>query len=203
MVEIEIGKREHNKVVMKQNILQAFIGAMEEKSLHEINIEEVCTNINISKVTFFNYFSSKEEVVDYFIQLWQFEISHDLGEYGLKGRQALDYLFDNVASHPSVNSIMAALTVYFAKVECYKATHVSDYELYMYHRSAFEKGYRSTPLYQIFNKAVDDLGVRKDQGHVIITNIMSGFYGIPLVARLGFGKDLKQMYRDFLDSLLD
>jgi len=203
MVDFEIGKREHNKVEMKLNILKAFIKAMESDNLNDIKVEEVCKSIHVSKVTFFNYFSSKEEVVEYFIQLWQFEMAYDIGEKKLSGKETILYLLENVSLHPSVKSIMSALTVFFAKIECYRPTRLSDYELFLYNKKAYELGYKSTPLYEIILKAVNQLCLKENKRDILVTNIMSGFYGIPLVSSLGFGENLSQMYKDYINNLID
>lgn len=171
---------------------------MASKQLHDLNIEDICKSINISKVTFFNYFKSKEEVVEYFIQLWQYEMAYMISEKDLKGLDTLYFLYDQVSSHPSSQSIMSALTAYFIKIDCYQPTSVSDYELYIYSPEPYTKGFRSVQLYEIVLKAIQEMQVSQDQGHMIMTHFMSGFYGIPLISKLGFGQNMQDMFHQYL-----
>jgi AcrR family transcriptional regulator len=202
MLKFDVGKREHNKVMFKLNIMETFLGSMADKKLNDLNVEEVCKKIGISKVTFFNYFKSKEEVVEYFIQLWQFEMAYEINKQQLKGADVLYFLFDNVSEHPAGHSIILALVSFFIKVECYIPTQVSDYELYIYNEEAYLKGHRSVALLTLIKDAVSEFDISDSEQEVLIKNVISGFYGIPFVFGLGFSGDLKQMYHDFLESLL-
>lgn len=201
-LKIQVGKRAHNKATMKLEILTAFLKEMETAKLSELNIEEVCKKIGISKVTFFNYFGSKEEVVEYFIQLWQYEMNYELIERKLSGQNAIRFLFNNVSEHPSASSIMSALISFFLKVDCYEPTTVTDYELYIYNEQAYLKGYRSKQLYAIVSQAIREMNVGEEESRSIMNNIISGFYGIPFIINLGFGKDLKGMYQQYLNTFL-
>lgn len=202
MLKFDVGKREHNKATQKMDILNAFLREMEKKKLHQINVEDVCLTLGISKVTFFNYYSNKEALVEYFIQLWNYQMGYEISEQNKKGKAVLYHYFDRVSQHPSVYAIMSALTAFFTKVECYEPTQVSDYELYLYNEEAYKKGYRHQKTFDLFNNAVMDMKLSQQKHQILLANIMSGFYGIPFVTGLGFGNDLKQMYRNYLEALL-
>lgn len=202
MYSFNVGKREHNKAVQKLAILEAFIKHMAKCRLHEINVEEVCKEIGISKVTFFNYFKSKDEIVEYFILLWNYQMHYEISENNLRGKQALYHYFDRVSEHESVMSIMTALIAFFSKVTCYKPTYISDYELFLYNEKAYHKGYRNKKIHDIFYETLEEMGYKTGQIGPLLTNIMSGFYGIAFVKGLGYGENLKDSYRDFLDTIL-
>lgn len=202
MLELNVGRREQNRVLQKLKILDAFLDAMTNQKLHELNIEDVCKTIDISKVTFFNYFKTKEEVVEYFIQLWQFEVSFEIGKSGLKGEESLYFIVDNVSNHPAGQSIILALTAFFIKTDSYVPTQVSEYELYVYNEKAYLEGYRSVPLYNLLKVAIDELGITGQAQNVLVANFMCGFYGVPLVYGLGLGQSLNQMYHDHLANIL-
>ncbi len=202
MLEIQVGKREHNKVIQKMKILDGFLKAMSHHPLHTLRIEDVCGDIGVSKVTFFNYFKSKEEVVEYFIQLWQFEMAYEIGEENLKGKRAITLLFDRVSEHPAGQEIMNALMAFFVKVRCYVPTEVSDYELYTYNKQAYLAGYRSKPLFLILSDATKDLPISAEEEKTFVMNVVSGFYGIPFVVGLGFGQELKEAYHSFLQAIM-
>lgn len=202
MLAFKVSKREHNTAVLKLKILEAFLDAMSDSLLHDIPVDEVCHRIGISKVTFFNYFKTKESVIDYFIQLWQYEMAYMISEKKLMGREALNYLFANVSHHKSANAIIFALMAYFIKTECYVPSAVTEYELYCYHREAYIKGYRHVKFYDIIRKAVLEIETDPQLQTEMIRNVMCGFYGIPFVMKIGFGSNLNDAYHQYLNTIL-
>ena len=64
---IEFGKREMNKAKHRLSIMDQCIQELESKELHEVKITDICDKIGISKVTFFSYFSSKEQVIELYV----------------------------------------------------------------------------------------------------------------------------------------
>ena len=116
-------------------------------------------------------------------------------------RDKLKYIYDSVASHPSYTSIMNALTAYFLKIDCYSPSELSEIEMVLYHEIAYKKGYRSKQLYEILKEATNELNLNDEQSNHLIVNFMSGFYGIPLVASLGFGSNVKAMFENYLNKI--
>jgi len=201
IVEFNVGKREQNRAQLKLKIMETFIENMRKVLLHDLNVEEVSRQIGISKVTFFNYFHTKEEVIEYYIQLWQFKMAYEIHVRKLKGKKAVYFLFDSVSEHPSADAIMNALWAYFIKTDCYMPTLLSEYELYLYHEQAYLQGFRSVPLNELIEEALHELGLSDEKEQILSTNLISGFYGIPFVHKLGQGRDLKKMYHAYLDAL--
>lgn len=202
MLDYQVSLREKKRVALKFQILDAFIEALATKQIHEINIADLCKQIKTTKVTFFNYFRSKEEVVEYFIQLWQYDMGYQIEKGQLVGRAALFYLFDQVGGHPSGRTIMLALMAYFLKTEDYCPSRVSDYELYCYNQDAYIQGYRQVTIYEMVKRAVQEMQVEPRKQQQMTTNIISGFYGVPFLSKLNYGIQLQAMYRDYLEAIL-
>ncbi len=202
MLTFEISKREEKKAKQKLHILSVFLKEMESNRLTDLHIDQVCQIIGISKVTFFNYFNSKEEIALYFIQLWQYEMNYEIKERDLKGRDIIIYLFTKVSSHPSASSIMNALMTHFLKIKTFIPMEVSDYEFYLYNEKAYTRGYRGIQLYDMVGQAIGQMGLDQEAGNHVMTHIMSGFYGIPFIQNLGFGHSMENMYLEYLNKIL-
>jgi len=67
--------REKKFAMTKLMILDKFISLIKNKEFNDISVKEVSKYLDISEKTIFNYFSSKDEIIIYFIQLWYIEMS--------------------------------------------------------------------------------------------------------------------------------
>lgn len=197
-----VGKREEKKAIQKLAIMTGFLEAMVSSELHQLKIEDVCKTIGTSKVTFFNYFDSKEQVVEYFIQLWQYDLSYTLDKRELIGSKLIFAIFDHVSEHPAAQQIMNALMGFFIKNDCYEANRISDYEFYLYNEDAYTKGYRGTSLNTLIEKGLIEQNLEEAEKKVMVNIIISGFYGIAFNQNLGLGSDLKSSYHQFLRRVL-
>ncbi len=74
MLQAKLPLREKKYATLKLKILDTFDKKLKEKSLSDISVKEIAKELDISEKTFFNYFSSKKEVLIYFIELWSLEM---------------------------------------------------------------------------------------------------------------------------------
>ena len=58
-----MGKRQEAALETKHKIVQAVKELMEEKSVEEMNIEEITTRAGVAKGSFYTHFKRKEDVV--------------------------------------------------------------------------------------------------------------------------------------------
>ena len=65
--EYSLRERKHAKT--KIAIMNAFIGALEKSRFEDISIRQICKNVEISEGTFFNYFSEKMDIINYYTDL--------------------------------------------------------------------------------------------------------------------------------------
>ena len=59
----------------KLGLLDAALEALRERSLDEVLVKDLCTAVEISEASFFNYFSRKTDLLVYYIQLWYIEMA--------------------------------------------------------------------------------------------------------------------------------
>ena len=76
MTKYCIPLRERKFAQTKQAILEAFLKRIKEVHLDEMSVKEICTEVEISEGTFFNYFPKKIDILHYFISLWSLEVGY-------------------------------------------------------------------------------------------------------------------------------
>ena len=74
MPQTQLKLREKKYATQKLKILDTFDEKLKTKSLADISVKEIASELDISEMTFFNYFGSKKEVLIYFIELWSLEM---------------------------------------------------------------------------------------------------------------------------------
>ena len=90
-----ISLREKKYATLKLQILNTFDEKLKTKALADISVKEIAKELNISEMTFFNYFGSKKEVLIYFIELWSLEMQMYIE--GLKPIAAIYRIFEETA----------------------------------------------------------------------------------------------------------
>ena len=74
MPQNELSLREKKYATLKLKILDTFSQKLKSKSLADISVKEIAKELEISEMTFFNYFKSKKEVLIYYIELWSLQM---------------------------------------------------------------------------------------------------------------------------------
>ncbi|OOB79661.1 MAG: TetR family transcriptional regulator [Epulopiscium sp. Nuni2H_MBin003] len=67
--------RKINFVKTRTTILKAISQLLKEKNFSDITVDEICQKVQISRGTFFNYFSTKEHVFHYFLRIYTIKLS--------------------------------------------------------------------------------------------------------------------------------
>lgn len=91
------GLRERKFAKTKISLVKAALGRLEEVSLDEVSVRDLCEVVEVSEATFFNYFIKKSELLDYYIQLWMLELGWHMRQADTRGLEAIATVFDRVA----------------------------------------------------------------------------------------------------------
>jgi AcrR family transcriptional regulator len=59
---------------MKLAIMNVFVGRLEKSRFEDISIREICSRVEISEGTFFNYFPAKIDIINYYMHLRFLEV---------------------------------------------------------------------------------------------------------------------------------
>ncbi len=176
---------------------------MAETDLQSIKIETVCQMVDISKVTFFKYFSSKEEVLQHYIVGWQYKMTYELHRDGIKGKEAIYHILDSISEHPAGKHIMYGIIHHFVKQDDFSLIQLSDYELYSSLPEAYAVGIRVKDICELFKDALETYGFDEELETRLLKELVTGFYGVPIRGKVLGELSLTKAYHDFVDTLLD
>ena len=98
--------RERKYAQTKLALLNAAVKAIEEAPLNDIAVKDLCEEAEVSEATFFNYFTKKSELLDYYTQLWNLELSWHHQRSESSGLALIEESFNRIAKkfqlHPGV-----------------------------------------------------------------------------------------------------
>lgn len=67
--------RQRKRARTRFALLEALVPRLEDRTLDDISVAELCADVEISPATFFNYFPAKGDLLTWFIQLWSLRVS--------------------------------------------------------------------------------------------------------------------------------
>jgi len=91
------GDRAIRSARIKLRVLSATLRLIGHRSFRDLHVSEICKEAGISKVTFFNYFPQKEDVLLYYMRVWAFNRSVELRRQGRKGIEGIYFLAERLA----------------------------------------------------------------------------------------------------------
>lgn len=91
-----MGIRKEKAARLKVQILDQTLKLIGKKSFEDLYVEELCSKVKISKVTFFKYFPQKEDVLLYYFRVWCLARAVELKEKPKEGIQGIYHLFDKL-----------------------------------------------------------------------------------------------------------
>lgn len=187
----------------KFEVLNLFLGELENDNIQNISIEKICDQARISKVTFFNYFNSKEEVLYYYIHLWQYRLSYSVYKREFSGCEGVLSVFKSITNEPFAINFMLALIQYFIKLDKPPLPmEISEYEYLIFCENAYKSNVNKLSLYEIFASYLNDIPSEKLP--LVIENITSILYGVPITAHITNQSDnLYKLYKQMVDEILN
>jgi AcrR family transcriptional regulator len=198
----EPGLRDQKKAQQKIAIMDALVAGLETRELGDIRVEDLCSALGISKVTFFNYFDSKEQVIEYYVHRWQFSLRGELANAGLSGRKAIELIFESVGTHPAGQRVMNAVMLFFLKTDHYTPMPISEYEYYLFDPDAYTRGIRPGDMTDLLSDALEAARVEAERRGELVRALAAGFYGVAITAKIRGDADLAEAYRKFVRVLL-
>lgn len=202
--------REKKKAKTKLALLQASLELSGERSFRQVMVEEICQHADVSKVTFFKFFPQKEDVLLYFMSVWQARCHLELLDAGKRGWEAVRHVYGKVASdaeqHPG---IMLSLISFLAEQKMHPwVPKLSETELWLlFPERDCPEGLADVTLYHIFQRCVTEvkedgqlaIGITDQEAVVLLFSI---FYGAYLSAHLFRSNDYVAYYDMHLKLLI-
>lgn len=195
--------RERKKYQTMLSILDAFLSSLESSHFDEIYIEDVCDRVSISKVTFFRYFTSKEEVLDYFVMRWCYLRSVEIYKGTYSGVEGIRHVFRSAAEIPHAEKILISIIQSYSKLKEKPAKKAFfEYERYIISQNSTEGiNVNLLPLDAIFDAYLSQIKNMPEGEKLLLTRqLIALFYGIPFQVHLQM-VDSQSLLKTYMDSL--
>lgn len=187
-----ISLRDRKKARTKLNLLQAGLALIGEGTFRSVVVEDICRQVEVSKVTFFKFFPQKEDMLIYFMSVWQAECYVELEETPKRGWAAVRHIFSKVADQAnSQPGIMLSLISFLAEQKMHPWIPVlSDAELQLLFPNRKDySAIASSTLGALFRRCVKEA---KEDGELTerlteeeaVAVLFTTFYGSYLSAHL-------------------
>lgn len=200
-----MGIREIKKGKLKLEILDKTLHLIKEKPFERIKVVDICHEVGISEVTFFKYFRKKEEVLLYFMLVWNFKRSMRLKKEGhKKGISGIYSIFQDISNTNNALRIMVTLISFIAmQKEKLAAIKLEEYdkEVISQEKTQYENSEDlDMQMFHLIEEAIEYEEIQADVNIEELTKVLSGiFYGVPLITYASSSKDLFEDYRCSLD----
>ncbi|MBO8427566.1 MAG: TetR/AcrR family transcriptional regulator [Firmicutes bacterium] len=86
-------KEDYRVIRTKRDLVNSFFDLLTEKSYKEIKVVDICKNAYISKVTFYNYFKSKDDLLLYLFSNVENEVENEIKAKREEIQNSKDYVF--------------------------------------------------------------------------------------------------------------
>ncbi|MFB5660937.1 TetR/AcrR family transcriptional regulator [Alteribacillus sp. HJP-4] len=205
----KINLRQLKKAKTKLLLLKTAKKHAGEEGLKELHIEDLCREAEVSKVTFFNYFSQKEELFNYYMAIWGFERAVDQLLKPLHGLDGLRRIFyraaDDASEHPGM--FLSLIRFLASEASCPRVPALTEAERHVLTDGREVSETELPHLYeqfQHFTKEAQQTGEMRADVPVshLVHLILTIFYGAFLTAHTCGISDRKAYYDMHLQLLL-
>ncbi|ATF14752.1 TetR/AcrR family transcriptional regulator [Brevibacillus sp. HB1.2] len=202
--------REKKKAKTKFALLDAALELIGDGSFRNVLVDDICERAEVSKVTFFKFFPQKEELLIYYMSIWQAECFVELRSTGKRGWEAVRHIFAKVTCDSEKQpGIMLSLISFLAEQKMHPCVPLlSDAELYLRFPEEEEReAIRATDLHEMLQTCVQEaaedgqLALHLSEEEAVIL-LFSIFYGAYLTAHLFHVSDYMAFYELHLKSLI-
>lgn len=190
---------------MKVSILEEMLRLLKIKNLNDIHIEELCSNINTTKVTFFKYFNYKEQVLDYFVSKWLYDRSFDIHCKKYQSEDGLYNVFKSICEVATPGKkIMVSLVNYYSKLtEKPAVIELSSYEYYLFNKEAFHQKVEPLNLQQIFIHYLSGIkSIHSSRYNELVCQLLALMYGVPIQTHIMELNDMYPFYEMGIKSII-
>ncbi|MGG1663526.1 TetR/AcrR family transcriptional regulator [Brevibacillus sp. NRS-1366] len=205
-----ISLRERKKAKTRLALLKACLDLIGEGNFRNVLVEDICQRAEVSKVTFFKFFPKKEDLLIYFMSIWQAECYVELSSSSKRGWDAVRHIFAKVTEEgKKYPGIMLSLISFLSEQKMHPCVPVlSHAELSLLFPDREERAaIAEVALDDIFRQCVIEaredgqLSLQVSDEEAVIL-LFSMFYGAYLSAHLFRSSDFLAFYEMHLKSLI-
>lgn len=188
-------------------MVDTMVDLLEKKDhFDDIKVKTLCNLVNISEVTFFKYFERKEELLQYYMQIWNYRREVRLSQSGRsQGLDGIRSIFEDVGHTSNAIGILNTLCTFVVRSkEVPVSIRLSDCEKWVIDNK--NPHIEPLSLDEQFTKhileaiASGDLSKTTDvmNLHLLLSSL---FYGGSIIAH-ATGKPIYDHYMDSLELIL-
>ncbi|GED32140.1 TetR/AcrR family transcriptional regulator [Brevibacillus centrosporus] len=198
---MKLSLREKKKAKTKLALLHASLNLIGERSFRQVPVEEICQQVDVSKVTFFKFFPQKEDVLIFFMSVWQAQCFLELVDAGKRGWEGVRHIYGKVAEDAREQpGIMLSLISFLSEQKMHPwVPKLTEAELSLLFPERDTHGVEEVTLDQIFKRCVKEIKEEKElvdqvTAEEAVELLFSIFYGAFLSAHLFRSTDYMAYY---------
>lgn len=205
-----ISLREKKKAKTKLALLEGCLELIGDGNFRNVLVDDICRRAEVSKVTFFKFFPQKEDLLIYFMSIWQAKCYIELSTSSRRGWDAVRYIFAKVTDDgKKYPGIMLSLISFLSEQKMHPCVPVlSEAELsLLFPDQEAKTAIAEVDLGDIFHQCVMEasadgqLSPHVNEEEAVIL-LFSMFYGAYLSAHLFHASDFMAIYEMHLKSLI-
>ena len=193
--------REKKQASLKLKILDTFDEKLKAKNLADISIKEIAHELDISEMTFFNYFGSKKEILVYFIEFWNLEMQMHIE--GLEPIPAIYRIFEETAKSIERNPklFMEIVSTMALQGMVKKDIHIGRAERIL--RFGKDISYSEGGFFEIIVSLLSQIEFSQKHLELVYLALFNTCFAMPLAMRHPNFGSLKERYFEQLDFILE
>ncbi len=197
------GKRDLNKAQTRLDILGAVYSLTSEVNFRALKVKSIADEINITEMTFFNYFKKKEDILRYMMGLWGLDLMVLQHQAPLSGEAAIRRIFQQTAEHVKKHpGLLVSFVSYLVTAEIDpNADNIEAADRYLLYPDLpelYEQRIRSGN--EMLLQHLHEMNPSTDHTKTLF-HLASCFYGDVLVAHTA-NLDIEMLYTNSLDLIL-
>lgn len=207
---LNIPLRERKKAKTKIALYEACLDMSVKQSFREMKVEDICAQVEVSKVTFFKCFPKKEDVLVYYMCVWLTKRWLEIDERGLQGWDAAKHLFACIVEDDRTRpGIMLRLVGLLAEEKMHPLMPIlTDAEIQLLFPGREDQARAIDPnLYMLMQRIAEEAIAKGEATERYSVGQMTEmlftiFYGTYLTAHLMMrGDDIMACYMEHLEVL--
>lgn len=200
--------REKKYATLKLKILDCLISKLDSKSLDEVSVKEIAYELEISEMTFYNYFKNKKELLIYFIELWNIEMNRSIqNAKSLSSVEAIFLIYKLSAlkiekHHQFMMEIIAFIALNGIPK---KNLEISNAEIILKFGSLFsyDKGGFKELILPLLSSAMEKDEIQNQNIEVLFSALHNTFFATPLLVTKENVSKLQEFYKKQLQNILN
>lgn len=195
----KLSLRERKFATLKLKILDSFIEKSKETKVENISVKEIAKELQISEMTFYNYFKNKKELFVYFIELWNIEMHIKLTTaQPISAVASIQLIYKLSAQYMQSNyqfmmELIAFLAINGTPTKDIKITHAEMYIRFGAICTLQEGGFEEL-IMPLLQDALQSRALSKEEFEVIFIGLYNTFFATPLLVDKNNIHNLEKMY---------